>query len=299
MSHQQNLKAGILAALSAALFLALMNMSSKLLSDQIHPITVAFWRNILSLVLLTAFLFVTKKVELIKTQRLKGHILRSVIGTCGFVFSIFAFQLLPLTEATAILFTSPLFVVFLSYPLLKERVGPYRSIATLIGFSGVILIIGFDVAAINQTGVMFALALAVCNAFVLICLRWLGDTEHALTTTFYFMLIGTLMTGAYLPFADKILPDPSLYWAVAFIGIIGLLSLIFKTEAYRHAPANVIAPLSYTMLIWVALLDFAIWQIVSPIHVWAGAAIIIGSNLFILYRENKRKIKRVQTHDQT
>ena len=294
MSHKQTLKIGILAALSAALFLALMNMSAKLLADQLHPVVVTFWRNILSLGLLTAFILITGKSNLFKTTRLKDHTIRSVIGTGGMICSIFAFQLLPLTEASVIGFSSPLFVVFLSYPLLKERVGPLRTIATLIGFSGVILIIGFDFASINHAGVMFALALAVSNALVLICLRWLGDTEHALTTNFYFMLIGTIICGLYIPFAEKILPNSTLYWAVGFIGVIGLLSLLCKTEAYRHAPANVIAPLSYSMLIWVAVLDYAIWNVVAPANVWIGAMIIIGSNLFILWREKQNKLKREQ-----
>ena len=289
MAYSDNLKKGVTIAIAAALCLALMNMVAKILTDQLHPVIITFWRNIIAFGFIVGYLMITRQYNLFKTGRLKGHILRGVIGTTGMVCSVFAFKYLPLTQATLIGFSSPLFVVFLSYPLLKEKVGPFRIVATLVGFLGVVMVIGFDYQAMNITGVLFALMLAIMNAIVLICLRWLGGTENMLTTNFYFMGIGCLLCGLYVPFAETLLPDPSLYWAIGTIGVIGLFSLLFKTESYRHAPANVIAPLSYTMLIWVAILDYAVWGIISPYNMWIGAFIIIASNLFILWRERLKQ----------
>lgn len=286
--HQQNLALGIASAIAAALFLTTMNMLSKILVEDLDPIVVGFWRNIFSFFILFLGFIIFRKTEFMKTNRLPTHIVRSVIGTIGFILGIWMFSLMPVTEGTTIGFTSPLFVVLLSYPMLREKVGIYRVLATIIGLFGIVSIVGFDQSNVDLKGYIIGLGFALSNGLVLIMLRKLGKTEHAMTTVFYFMLIGLIMTALYLPFADKIIPDVSVWWVVLAFGIIGLLSLIFKTESYRHAPASVIAPLAYTMLLWSAFFDYLIWNHVAPSNVWIGAAIIIISNIVILWREQAR-----------
>jgi drug/metabolite transporter (DMT)-like permease len=118
-------------------------------------------------------------------------------------------------------------------------------------------------------------------------LRQLGRTEHALTTVFYFMVTGLILTGAYMPFAEKAIPDISMWLVVVGLGIVGTLALVFKTESYRHADASIIAPIAYTMLIWSAIFDYLIWNYTAGINIWIGATIIILSNLIIIWREHK------------
>jgi len=286
-SEKDNLSKGVTAALIAAIFLTVMNILSKILAEDLDPVMIAFWRNFFALVILVAGLAVTNNMQLMKTAQLKSQIIRAVIGTAGLILAIWAFSILPLTEAIVIGFTSPLFVILLSYPLLRERVGIYRVGATCIGFIGIIVIVGFDIQSLGVLGVIVTLGWAFFNGVVIIMLRQLGKKDSAMTTTFYFMLIGLVLCGAYVPFADKVIPSQPYWWAVGLLGIVGVISLILKTEAYRHAPASVIAPLAYSILLWTAFLDYIIWNHVASPTIWAGAVIIIAANLFIIWREKQ------------
>lgn len=288
MYHGQKLGIGITTALASAFFLSIMNIIAKILVEDIDPIMVTFWRNFSALTILMIWFVAMNKTSLMKTDNIRMQIIRAVIGTTGLTLAVWALSLLPVTEVVVMGFTSPLFVVLLAYPLLREKVGPYRILATLFGFIGIITIVGFDHGQLNPMGVIVALGFSLCNALVLIMLRQLGKTEHALTTTFYFLLIGLLMSAAYMPFSEKIIPDNGVWWAAGFIGVVGLMSLICKAESFCHAPASVIAPLAYTMLLWTAFFDFILWHRLAPTNIWIGAGIIILSNIFILWREHKQ-----------
>jgi drug/metabolite transporter (DMT)-like permease len=287
-SQQSNLTKGIITALAAAFFLSCLNMFSKILVEDIDPPMVTFWRNLFAIIALSLFILATKQTALIKTQRPWAHLIRGCVGTIGMVLGVWMFSLLPITEGTVLSFTSPLFIILLSYPLLREKVGIYRVTATIIGFTGVLIMVGFSgTETLTIKALMVGFGFALCNAFVLIMLRQLGKTEHALTTVFYFMVTGLVLTGFYMPFADKIIPDVSLWWVVIGLGIAGTLSLLFKTESYRHGDASIIAPIAYTMLIWSAFFDYVIWDYTAGPQIWIGAAVIVASNLFIIWREKK------------
>lgn len=121
-----------------------------------------------------------------KTTRLKGQFIRAILGTIGIVMAVWTFQKLPITEATVINFTSPFLVLIMAYPLLGEKVGPYRILATLFGFIGVIVVIGFDSTILTPENLMIAFGWVFANSLVLIMLRQLGKSEHAITTVFLF-----------------------------------------------------------------------------------------------------------------
>ena len=250
----QNLKIGISLALGSAIFLSIMNIFAKMLVEDIDPIMVTFWRNAVALTILVSGFLITRKFHLFKTSQLKSQIFRAVIGTAGMTMAVWTFQLMPVTEGVVISFVSPLFIVLLSYPMLRERVGIYRVLATLFGLLGIVIIVGFDADNLTPKGVIVAMTWAFLNGLVLIILRQLGKKYHALTTTFYFLFVGFLITGSYIPFADNVVPSTqSLLWTAVGIGIVGVISLFVKTESFRHAPASVLVPLAYTILLWSTL----------------------------------------------
>ncbi len=290
--NQQNLKVGIYFSLCSAICLSIMNIFAKILVEDIDPIMVTFWRNAIALSILVTGFVITRKFHFFKTTQLKSQIFRAVIGTAGMTMAVWTFQLMPVTEGVVISFASPLFVVLLSYPILRERVGIYRIGATLFGLFGIVIIVGFDTSNLTTQGIIVAMTWAFLNGLVLIMLRQLGKKDHALTTTFYFLFVGLLLTGSYIPFADNVIPSTSsLLWTAVGIGIVGVISLFVKTESFRHAPASVLAPLAYTILLWSAFFDYIIWNHVASVDIWIGAAIIIFSNLFILWREHKKSKK--------
>ena len=293
--HTQKLFIGILCAIAASFLLALLNVCSKILTQQLDPVMIAFWRNAVALPILLIGIIAFGKLHLLKTDKPIAQAIRAALGTTGLIMAAWTFQLLPITEGVVLSFSSPFFVILLSYPLLKEKVGLYRVGATMMGLIGVIVMIGFDQSVLTPKGIAVGLTFAFFNGLVLVMLRQLGKTEHALTTVFYFLTFGLFITTPYLPFTDVIIPDQR-YWPYLLgLGIVGLSSLILKTESFRHAPASVIAPIAYSILIWSAVLDFIIWNRVASVNIWIGAAIIILSNIIILWREHT-KSKTSKTH---
>lgn len=287
---------GIIFAALNALMLAGMSLFAKLLSTYYGPVEVTFFRNIFSLLVIFGWLVYTRKLFILKTERPFAHLIRSAVGTIGIVLGAWALSIMPLAETTILLFTSPLWTVLLAYPILGERFGLYRLSAVLVGFLGVVIVANptSDLNALPLLGIMIGLGWGFSSGMVDIMLRWLGKTENANTTVFYFVLFGTLTCGLHWPWADIRTDAFSLnaFWIICGLGITGLLSLLFKTQSYRLAEASIIAPLMYSMIIWTMLFDYLFWDKAPGWNVILGATIIVASNAFILYRENKIKDKR-------
>jgi drug/metabolite transporter (DMT)-like permease len=285
-----------------AFFLSGMALFAKLLGAYFNPIEVTFFRNLASLGLLLIGLFFFKKYwKKVKTKRFKAQLFRATIGTIGIILGVWSYRLLPLAEATILFFTCPLFIVLLSRIFLKERVGPYRIGAVIIGFLGVaIMTLDINTIVGNSNtlkitipvlGLIVGLTYAFMAAAVDVCLRWMGSTEHAITTTFYFLVLGLVFTGIYWPLSQDHITDIlsfEPFWIMLGLGFCGLMSLISKTQSYRLAPATVIGPVIFTMIVWALVFDFVIWERVPAWNAILGATIIIASNLFILWRENQK-----------
>ncbi len=285
-NNKKTLYLGVINALLTAFFIASMNLFGKLLGDNHNAVEITFYRNLIALFLLLVGLVLFRKLYLLKTQRPFAQFIRALVGTAGMVMSIWTYILLPMAEATTLVFTAPLFVVIMSYPFLGERVGLWRSLSVMTGFIGVLVLIDFD-GDYNMIGLLIGLLAGLFNAGVAICLRWLGSSENASTTVFYFLFYGLVGTGLCLPFIGTI-PSEGDYIYISAIGVVGLAGLLVKTQAYRQGSAATISAISYTMIIWAALFDYVIWAMLPRVEVFIGAFIIIASNLFILWRETRK-----------
>ena len=284
---------GIIFAAINAFMLAVMSLYAKWLAVYFGPVEVTFFRNIFSLIALSLFLIYVKKLYLLKTKRPWAHLIRSAIGTAGIVLGAWALAIMPLTETTILLFTSPLFTVLISFIVLKEKFGIYRFSAVIFGFIGVIIVANptADVGTLPLFGILIALGWGFSSGCVDVCLRWLGSTENSMTTVFYFVLFGTIATSLHWPIAE-IKPNSfslDALWIIIGLGLTGLLSLLSKTQSYRLGEASVIAPVMYSMIIWTTIFDYVFWEKIPSANVIIGAAMIIASNMFILYRETRVK----------
>lgn len=293
---QQNIAMAALFALINACMLSTMSFCAKLLSAYFDPIEITFFRNLSSLVMLAAFLLVMGRMRsVLKTSRPWAHLLRSAIGTAGIIVGMWSFTISPLAVATVLFFTSPLFVVMLSYPVLGEKIGPLRIGGVAAGFFGVGLIAwpAFTGASgdITVLGVVVGISYGFLAACVDICLRWIGRTEGSNTTTFYFLLFGVASTALYWPFSEQQPWDQdfSSLLIIFGLGLSGILSLLAKSQSFRIGQASLIAPVAYTMIIWAGLFDYFVWGKVPSVYLLAGASIVIASNVFILYREHRKQ----------
>jgi drug/metabolite transporter (DMT)-like permease len=287
---KKNLLLGVAFALLSAFMLAGMGLFAKKLSTYFGPFEVTFFRNAFAVIALFIWFLLARKLYLLKTDKPLMHLFRATIGTIGIVLGAFALSMRPLAETTVLLFTSPLFTVLLSYPVLGERVGIYRLSAVAIGFLGVVVMVnpfGESISSLPVLGVIVGLGWGFSSGMVDIWLRKMGRTENPNTTTFYFVLFGILSTGIHWPWAE-IKPDSFSTPALIFIfglGVTGLISLLAKTHSYKLGEASIIAPMMYTMIIWSMLFDYLFWGRMPTLNVIAGGGIIIACNIFILYRE--------------
>lgn len=287
-------------ALINACMLAAMSLFGKMLAQYFQPMEVTYFRNLFSLLALSIWLIYANKINILKTNRPFAHLFRGTIGTIGIVSGMWALSLMPLAETTILLFTSPLFVVLLSYPILREPVGIYRLGAVMVGFIGVFIALSpsADARVLPALGIIAGLGWGFFAGCVDVCLRWIGRTENSMTTTYYFVLLGTFVTGLHWPLAE--LKHDSFSWESLIImvalGISGLLSLLAKSQSFRLGEASLIAPIMYTMIIWAMLFDYVFWEKLPSLNMIVGTAIIIASNLFILYRESRiRNLKNQDT----
>ena len=234
------------------------------------------------------------------TNRPFGHVRRGAIGCCAMGTSFFALTLLPLSDAITIGYAAPLVTVLLAPFLLGEKVGIYRTSAVIVGFVGVLLVLSphlfsgaVDRGDSAALGALVALLSAFCTALAMIQIRALTSSESTMAITFYFSLSGTIFGLLSLPFGWAV-PEVLDMAKLVTIGIIGGVAQIFLTESYRHAPTSVIAPFDYTSLLWAVGLGYLVFGDVPEQIVLAGAAVIIASGLYVIYRERKLGLERAK-----
>jgi drug/metabolite transporter (DMT)-like permease len=237
----------------------------------------------------------------VRTERPFGHIGRGMISVAGMFLNFAALARLPLADANALSFASPLITVALAAFILKEQVRVYRWTAVAIGFAGVLVMlwpyldIGHMTASTEASvGAVCALIAAFTNAGSVIQTRRLTDSETTSSIVFYFSLICALFGAVTLPFAWH---QPTLveFAALVGIGFIGGISHIFLTESYRYAAASVVAPFDYTAMLWAFLFGYWLFDEVPTIHVFIGSGIVAASGLFVIWRERRRGIERIRT----
>lgn len=280
--HQDRVLKGMISATIAFFLLAVMNAMVKLLGLNHHVAEIAFYRNLIPMIGIIAYILLSRKKHLFHTARPGAVLLRVLFGTTGLFLTFSAVKALPMADATVLFFASTLLIPVLSFFLLKEHIGPHRWAAIIIGLSGVILM-ARPTGEVMAYGVMLALGAAFFHAVIQIFLRHL-KTEDSLTVTFYFMLGGTIIAGIFMPWVAT---TPTLHEWLLFlgVGISGGLAQYFLTSSFRLAPASVVAPFNYTGLIWASLFDIIIWHHVPGWSVFAGGGIIIVSKLYIIHRE--------------
>jgi drug/metabolite transporter (DMT)-like permease len=138
----------------------------------------------------------------------------------------------------------------------------------------------FDAAA------LLPIAGAVCYAAVVVLVRRLNRTEAAITIVFYFTLFGAVVSGLALPFV-WVTPDLVDFLLLVSIGLLGGFAQFGITYAFRLAPVAIVAPFDYLGLVFAMVFGFAVWHEVPDAWLLTGAAVVVGSGLYILHRETK------------
>ncbi|MEM9529727.1 MAG: DMT family transporter [Pseudomonadota bacterium] len=276
----------MLATAAAMIMFTVMNALAKHLSETHSVIEIAFYRNVIAMIPFLAFALAFRRQQILRIRSRPGLILtRGIMGSVSLVATMAAFSVMPMAETAVLLFSSSLFIPILGVMMLSEKVGPYRWIAVLVGFVGV-AVMANPSGNVNTFGVSMALLAASFQALMSVMLRQLGGSERPETVTFYFFLIGAVLTGLAVPFVAKPMLPGEWVWFVA-IGAVGAIAQWCYSVGLKLTPAAVVAVLNYTTIIWATLAGWLIWNDWPTTLVLAGAAVVISANGLIVWREQR------------
>jgi drug/metabolite transporter (DMT)-like permease len=252
-----------------------------------YPIVqVLFMRNLIALPFAIALVVWIDGPRALRSLRPAAHLVRGMLWLVAAMMFFTSLQFLPLAEATSLIFVAPIFITALSALVLKEHVGRQRWAAVLVGFVGVLIIVRPG-GATFQAASLLPIVTALVYAVLMIAARWVDPRESVRTLMLY-------LVGASLLFASLIVP---FVWvpvraehALQFLGIavFGTAGITLMTQAFRMAPAAIVAPFDYTALIWATVLGFLFWGEMPDWLTFAGAAVIIASGGFIIWRESRQ-----------
>lgn len=264
-----------------------VNALFKMCEQEYSMAQVVFFRNAFALLPVLAMIHFNKEWPTLKTTKIKSHLFLAVIGVISLAFLFKSIILLPLADATVLMFSSSLFMTALSAPMLGEKVGIQRWLAVLVGFAGV-LVIAKPSGDVLNLGVVLGALSALMQGIILLRWRALSTSESSTSMTFYFCLICAAMCMFALPF--QWLEPTKMDWVILItLGLGSGLGQFFVTQATKYVPAYVSAPMFYTMMIWGVLYGLILFDEVPTISLYIGGALVIGSGLFVVYRENKLK----------
>ena len=219
------------------------------------------------------------------TRRWGWHLLRTLLAAGAMFGFFYGLSRMPLIDALTLGFTAPLMTTALSVPMLGEKVGWRRWLAVIAGFGGVLLILrpgGSGALSLAAFSVLFA---AFCYACLAISARKLADTESTFGLSVYVVAGPMIISGLLSVDGTWRAPD-AIGWVLFFgAGVCSVVAWIGIVGGYRRAPPSVLAPFEYTALIAGAIAGYLIWDEVPDHWVIAGAAVIIASGLYVVYRE--------------
>jgi len=273
---------GILLITAAVFCFACSDASSKSLMDVLPAVQVT-WLRFLVFVLVMVPVALRMGPAAIRTSHPALQVLRAFgVWLSAFLF-ILALDVIPLAEATAMAFISPLFVTALSVVFLGETVGWRRWAAVVVGLGGVLIIVRPGAGAFNP-----AALLPICAALIwagsLVITRRMSGAENPYTTMIYTAVVSFLGLSAIVPFTWV-----ALGWREVGLGLVtGLTSSAAQcliVLAYRRASASLLAPFFYSQLVWAAGLGVIVFGNIPDAWTLTGTAVIVGSGLYTAHRE--------------
>jgi drug/metabolite transporter (DMT)-like permease len=283
-SNVTRLRSGIVLMIGSGLVFSLLDTGAKYLTADHHVMQVVWGRYFFSLLLLPLIVGRVSVLTVMRTERLFLQVIRSLLLLAATVFFFAAIHFMPLADATAIAFVSPLLLTVMSIPLLGERVGGRRWMAVFVGLIGAMIIIrpGFG----HGSWVMLLpLATALAYSLYQITTRMLTTTDSTATIFLYTGVVGAAIMTIAVPFFWTP-PDFGGWLLMVAIGLFGGLGHFLIIKAFLNAPASALAPFSFVVIIWTSINGYVVFGDIPDLPTVIGAAIIVASGIFIFYRES-------------
>ena len=279
--HRDNLRGAFFMVAAAGAFAATAALVKALGDSGVDAFQTVFVRAVIGLAVVGPMLW-QRGIVPWRSRHMRLHLSRSVTGGLGVTIGFYAFTVIPLATATAMNFTTPLFITLLAAVVLREKVGWRRWSATVVGFLGVVVMIQPGGAAFDPLA-LIVLVQALCIAISVGLVKSFPREESQLSMLFFtFCSSGLISAWPALP--DWQMPDLREALLLAGVAFFGITAQACVLRAYRLGEASYIAPLSYIRLIFAALLGVVFFAEYPDIATWIGALVIIAAAFYTARR---------------
>ena len=277
---------GALSMLGAVFSFTCMDVTMKRLGESYPASQVTLLRGLTALPVLLGVGALVGQLQAFRPRRWPLHVLRGAFSYLTLFCFVWALGRLSLGHCYAIFMSAPLMIVALSGPILHERVSWRGWIAVALGMLGVLWAMQPSAAAFSVAGAFAALAAAFGYALTALLIRVQVRTEAGPATAFWGLFFQSTFSAALLGegwIAMRLEHAP----LVLALGVTGALGQHLITQAFRTAPAQLVAPLEYTALLWGIGFDAVLWNVTPQLHVLLGAGIVVMSGVYVLGRARR------------
>ncbi len=277
----------ILMIIAATACFTSLDVSVKYLSQR-YPVPLLVWaRWGMQVLVMTAVLGPTMRWGLVRTARRKMHLVRGIVLIASSLSFFSALKFLPLAEATALNYSSPMIVTLMAATFLGERITVPRWAFVIAGFIGMLLIVRPGSEMLTPASLLALAAAALYATFQILTRKLAG--ENSMVLLFFPALVGTLLMSALVPFFhyDTWFPTSDVAMFVA-IGAIGTLGHFLFILAFQRASVSAIAPFTYMQLLWSTLAGWLVFGTFPDAWTLAGIVTIAGSGVVLTWYERWR-----------
>lgn len=278
----------VLLIVASAFFFATGHAGAKYLTSDMHPFVIAFWRNLFALMPFLPWI-AKNGLRSMQTKRIGFHFLRAFANALSMIFWFTALSMMALADATALSMLGPLFAMMLAAIFLREGIESRRWWALAFGMAGALVIVrpGFETIGL---GAILVLLRGVAQGVNKVMAKSLTKTEDTGVIVAYLLLLATPITllPALFYWQWPTLPD-----LIVLVGMggVGAVANICMVKAYGMVDVSVVEPITFTRLIWAALLGYLIFAEFPDYWTWIGGAMIVAATSYISHRESKSKQK--------
>lgn len=287
MSERRDRIRGVLLMLAAVGVFSVMDALMKQLSGRYPAIQIACLRGAASLPFVLLTYAWTRELRSLMPVRFGLHLLRATLAVLMLWGFLWALARSSMADTYAVFMCAPLLVVLVASLLLGEQVRLHHWLAILAGLGGVFVMLEPSIEGFASLAGLATLGSALAYAVIVVLVRVLARTDTTASMVFWYLLM--LSIGAAAIAAPGWVPIRAADWPwIAAIGLTGWAGQYLITEAFRLAPASLVAPYEYTALVWAVGLDWAIWQALPGARMLTGSAIVVAAGLYLLHRERLR-----------
>ncbi len=286
MSRPQDIRRGALFVIGAAFAFAIMAALTKYLAPSLNNEMLVWSRNLFAVAFLSPLLIRYQPRQWL-TKHWRGHVIRATSGLLAMYCMFWAIPRLDLAEALLFNQTASLFIPFIAWLWLKERVSPRTGFAILIGFTGILLVLKPGAGTFSWAAVVGLLSGALA-AVSMVSIRSMAGLEPSTRVVMYFSVLATVFSSIPLLWAWQS-PTAIEWLLLAVHGSLAATGQLLLTRGYMSAPAAQVGPLTFSVVLFAALFGWLFWgETLDALSLWGGL-LVIAAGVLVVIRWPKRR----------